>query len=120
MSNAALKIVPTSNLVGEGVGYDNAVEFLGHVTAIGDCWTESVGGFGGLHINGKGQTFYARWGSSHDRVGEGLTAADACLNLVAKLAHDLKTWAKDDRLELAPALAASIHLLKLEEFEVVR
>gem|GEM_PF-3844946 len=120
MSTAALKIVPTSNLVGEGVDYDNAAEFLGHVTAIGNAWTQQIGGFGGLYVHGKGATFFARWGNSHDRVGTGLTAADACLDLVAKLARDLKAWARDDSCDLASALEASIALLKLEDFEVVR
>ena len=125
MSNAALQIVPTSNLVGEGVGYDNAVEFLGHVTAIGNAWQAEVGGDGGLHVTGKGARYYARWGNGNDKVGVGLNAADACLSLVAKLATDLKTWAAEvdedgNSADLSAALLASIHLLNLEEFEVVR
>ena len=115
--NAALKIVPEA---APKVDYDNAVEFLAHVTAIGNAWTQQIGGFGGFYVHGKGATFFARWGNSHDRVGTGLTAADACLDLVAKLARDLKEWSKSDELDLAPALAVSIHLLKLEDFEVVR
>ena len=93
---------------------DAAEDLLVDVYRIGEAWTAQVGGWGGIHLQGRSGNYHARWGSHGGPTGSGACLVDALLDLAKKLAKDLSDWSREDDSDLAGTLTASISALRLD------